>query len=148
RLGEPVADLRRHPLDIAVQHEADAADRLVGDGDCKRGLRRPRPDRADELARVVNGGGMRKRVAQVDPDPAVGRVHRQGVGVAGPPRADDRALEQQLHAVHSARKATSGSTRSARRAGTTTATHATPANSISTAAYVTGSAGETLNSSV
>ncbi len=90
-LAEPVADLRRHPLDIGMQLDADAADRFAVDFDRPHGWRRLLAIQPRKVARLLHLVRKRKAIAQVDRDLAVVGVALQRFSVGLRPGADGAA---------------------------------------------------------
>src|SRR3990172_7941242 len=107
-LAEPVANLRRDALDIALQLKADAARRFAVycDGQCRLGplLARVLEKRGSVACRI----GMRKPIAKVDPDVPVVRILDERLEIARSPRPNLARLQLQ---VHGGCRLSSGSTR-------------------------------------
>ncbi len=97
RLAEPVADLRRDPLHVLLQNVADAPDGFAADRDREERFRVHLARGADEMAAVAVPVGMRKAIAQVEPDLAIVGVAHERIEIRGAPRTHLAALEGQGH---------------------------------------------------
>jgi hypothetical protein len=103
--AQPVTELGGLAMDVLAKVEADAADGFGGICDGKGGGRIFLGDGLQKVLGIAGGVGVRKEVAEVEPNVAVVGIALEGSGVVRGPGTDRAAFELKVHEVFVQRSA-------------------------------------------